>query len=285
MFYENYIEKIYIVNGLARSGNHLFITWLISGFNNNEVYYLNNIKPSYYNLINEKKTNIKKIFNSHTITNDNKYGLKINEEIRKNLAGTKAMKKFLFGKKKIKILVISMENKKTEKIDILSKIFINCDNIYKCIVLRDILNLFSSRIESEKRLSSEDLYKTDKITIEYWLDNYYNSKKKDYIVFNYNKFLCYTITRKALSNKLNINYSKTKITLNSFGLTSGSSFQNNISNKSNYFMRWNLFKNNELVKNLINQKNIMKILCRDFSMCLNFNDKKIKICKNLYNLE
>ena len=44
MFYEKSIEKIYIINGLARSGNHLFISWLISSFNDNEVYYLNNIK-------------------------------------------------------------------------------------------------------------------------------------------------------------------------------------------------------------------------------------------------
>ena len=54
MFYKNHIEKIYIINGLARSGNHLFITWLISTFNDNEVYYLNNIKPSYYGLISKK---------------------------------------------------------------------------------------------------------------------------------------------------------------------------------------------------------------------------------------
>ena len=45
MFYENHIEKIYKIKGLARSGNHLFINWLLTTFNNNEVYYLNNIKP------------------------------------------------------------------------------------------------------------------------------------------------------------------------------------------------------------------------------------------------
>ena len=191
MFCTNCVEKIYIINGLARSGNHLFISWLISTFNNNEVYYLNNIKPTYYGLLTNKKINMDIISRHHTVTNDNKYGLKIDKEIRKNLVGTKDMEDFLYGKKNIKILVISMENKKIDKISMLSNMFIKCDKIYKCIVIRDILNLFSSRLESEKKLINNDYYGTDDITIDYWLDNYYNIKNKDFIVFNYNKFLCY----------------------------------------------------------------------------------------------
>lgn len=285
MFYENHIEKIYIINGLARSGNHLFITWLLSTFNNNEVYYLNNIKPSYYGLISNKNIDINMISKYHAITNDNKYGLKINKTIRKKLVGTKDMNKFLYNKQKIKILIISMENKKTEKINMLSKIFINYNHIYNCIVIRDILNLFSSRIQSEKKLINKNYYETDKITIEYWLDNYNNIKNNIYIVFNYNNFLCYTVSRKSLAKKLDIEYKKAKITLNLFGLTSGSSFKNNITNKSDYFMRWTKYKDNPLIKSLILDDEIMKILCKDFSMCLNFDKKKIKICKKIYNLE
>tara|TARA_B100000242_G_scaffold282063_1_gene242997 strand:+ start:832 stop:1689 length:858 start_codon:yes stop_codon:yes gene_type:complete len=285
MFYENHIEKIYIINGLARSGNHLFITWLLSTFNNNEVYYLNNIKPSHYGLISKKNIDINIILKYHAVTNDNKYGLKIDKTIRKKLVGIKDMIKFLYKKKKIKILIISMENKKINKINMLSNIFIKYNHIYKCIVIRDILNLFSSRIQSEKKLINKKYYETDKITIEYWLDNYNNIKKHNYIVFNYNKFLCYTVSRKSLANKLNIDYNKAKITLNLFGLTSGSSFTNNITNKSDYFMRWTKFKNNPLIKSLIQDNKIINILCKDFSMCLNFDKKKIKICKNIYNLE
>ena len=99
MFYNNYIEKIYIINGLARSGNHLFITWLISTFNKNEVYYLNNIKFYQYGLIGNKKLNIEKIQKYHTITNDNKYGLKIDKSIRKNLVSAKEMNDFYIIKK------------------------------------------------------------------------------------------------------------------------------------------------------------------------------------------
>ena len=61
MFYEKSIEKIYIINGLARSGNHLFISWLISSFNDNEVYYLNNIKINQDGIVGNKNLNIDKI--------------------------------------------------------------------------------------------------------------------------------------------------------------------------------------------------------------------------------
>ncbi len=117
------------------------------------------------------------------------------------------------------------------------------------------------------------------------MNNYSYIKNKKYITFNYNKFLCYTVSRKSLANKLNIDYDKAKITLNLFGLTSGSSFINNVTNKSDYFMRWTEYKNNPLIKRLIKDDKIIKILCKDFSMCLNFDKKKIKICKKIYNLE
>lgn len=285
MFCKNEIEKIYIINGLARSGNHLFLTWLISTFNHNEIYYLNNIKPTYYGLIGNKKLNMDKIRKYHTVTNDNKYGLKIDKEIRKNLVSTKEMNNFLFRQKKIKVLVISMENKRVEKIDIMANLFVNCKKFYKCIIIRDILNLFSSRIKSEQLILSNNFYKTNNITIDYWLDNYNYINNKNYIVFNYNKFLCYAVSRKALAKKLDIDYKKARITLNLYGLTSGSSFKNKITNKSQYFMRWTKFKDNELISKLLNDDLIINILCKNFSMCLNFSNKKIKVCKKIYNLE
>lgn len=78
MFYNNHIESIYIINGLARSGNHLFISWLISALGDEEVYYLNNIKPTFYKLLGDGDgdMDIDKIFKYHTVTNDNYYGKK-----------------------------------------------------------------------------------------------------------------------------------------------------------------------------------------------------------------
>ena len=298
MFYTNYIQRIYIINGLARSGNHLFISWLISSFSLNEVYYINNIKPTLYQIgtINQDTNIIKKY---HTVTNDNKYGLKLDKDVRKNLVSKNDMNLFLDGKKNINILIISVENKFTDKINTISTIFTKYEKLYKCIVIRDILNLFSSRIESEKLLSKITFKKynkynknnkpirplTDEITTEYWLDAYRNINNKNYIVFNYNKFVCNTITRKVLAKKLNIDYDKALITLNLYGLTAGSSFKNTITNNSDYFMRWIKNKDNPLIKSLINNDKIIKILCKDFSTCLNFAIKKIKICRKLYNFD
>ena len=49
-------------------------------------------------------------------------------------------------------------------------------------------------------------------------------------------------------------------------------------------MRWLNYKNNPIIIKLINNDEIIKILCKDFSMCFNFNDNKIKICKNWLNI-
>jgi hypothetical protein len=290
MFYNNNIENVYIINGLARSGNHLFISWLISSFKNHEVYYLNNVKPTIHGIINNS-LDLDTIFKYHTVTSNNRYGNKLDNEIKNKLVNNNNMKKFLYNRKKIKVLIISMENKKIDKLDLLSTYFTNAKNIYKCIIIRDIVNLFSSRIESEKNMkyqrARETYYLTDEITIDYWLDNYSYINNKNYIIFNYNKFLCYVVTRKTLAKKLNIEYDKTKISLNKFGVTAGSSFKknNNINNKSSYFMRWLKNKDNKLIINLLDNSKIMKILCKDFSMCLNFNTKEIKICKITYPLE
>ena len=290
MFYKNYIEKIYIVNGLARSGNHLFISWLISSFNKNEVYYLNNIKINKYGLVGldkSKELDIDAIIKYHLICCDNKYGKKFDDDIKKNLATLNQMTLFLTKKTSIKILILSIENKKTRHLDFVADIFKKYKEIYKCLVLRDCLNLFSSRIESEKKLETEEqkegYYVTDNDTLDWWLDHYHNKNK--YITFNYNNFLCYTISRKKLAEKLNIDYNKTKITLNKFGLTSGSSFKNSVTNESDYIIRWTKYKNNPVIKNLLDNADIIKILCKDFSMCLNIKSKKIKICKKIYALE
>ena len=83
---------------------------------------------------------------------------------------------------------------------------------------------------------------------------------------------------------MKLNRRKEKVTLNFFGLTRGSSFGITITDNSDYFMRWLNYKNNPIIIKLINNDEIIKILCKDFSMCFNFNDNKIKICKNWLNI-
>ena len=176
-FYNNQIDKLYLINGLARSGNHLFISWLLSSLDN-EIYYLNNIKTRLFGLIGGKKDiDINIIYNYHSICSDNKYGSKFDKNIKKKLTKKKNVYNFLTKKKKIKILIFSMENKKFERLNVIEKLFTNANKIYKIITIRDILNLFSSRIKSEQILNFSNTknktwqYETDKLTILWWLNN------------------------------------------------------------------------------------------------------------------
>lgn len=282
-FYENEIEKVYIINGLARSGNHFFISWLISGLKDEKIYYMNNIKLKQHGIIGDREVNDKKILRNHIICKDNRYGMKIEKELRDKLATEKEMRGFIKKRKKIKTLIFSMENKKTERMDKVSEIFKRAKKKYLIIIIRDILNLFSSRIQSEKLLKNKKTegwqYETDIETIEWWMENYKGRRGK--IIFNYNKFLCYKITRETLAKKLDINIRKTKITLNKFGLTSGSSFKNKKkTEKEEYFMRWKKNENNKIIKYLLKDKEILKILCKDFLMCIDIKRRNMIICNN-----
>ena len=44
-------------------------------------------------------------------------------------------------------------------------------------------------------------------------------------------------------------------------------------------MRWLVNKNNHLIKYLLNNNEIMNILCKDFATCINKKKKTMKICK------
>lgn len=297
-FYNNEIENVYIVNGLARSGNHLFITWLMSGLNDNSIYYLNNIKPRFHGLLGSKKygnslkKSLKQIFQYNSYYKGCKLSKKIDEKINKKLASKKKMENFLLSGKNIDVknLIISMENKKTIRMDQISKIFTNCKKIYLIITIRDIFNLFSSRMESEKTLKKSNknddwVYETDKITIKYWCENYKASKenKKKYITFNYNLFICSDIFKKQLAKKLKIDYKKTLVTINKFGLTKGSSFGNDKKNTmANYFSRWRHNLDKPLIKKLLRKRNMINIMKKDFKISITPNFKKMLICDDIH---
>ena len=282
MFYNKKINRLYLINGLARSGNHLFISWLISGITAkpHEIFYLNNIKPTFYGLLGSKQLNFNKIFKYHSVCSDNKYGKKINKDIREKLAKQSDMSDFLKGKKKINVLIMSMENKKVDKLDLVGDIFNNTRKIYKCIVIRDILNLISSRIKSEEVLHRVQIYySTDEVTVDYWLNNHKEGKNKKYITFNYNKFVCYAVSRRALAKKLGLKYKNTLITLNNFGLTAGSSFDEETTDKTDYMLRWLKIKNHKLILYVLANKEIIKILEKSFSMKFNKNKTVLRICR------
>lgn len=296
MFFDTHIEKLYLINGLSRSGNHVFIEWLISSFDKNEVYFLNNVYPkSHFNLYDKNKIDIVKLMNGSAATSNGvDESQSMNEKNIKKLVTQKDMLELLKGNKKtIKVLILSIENNFADILDFFQDKFHNAKKIYKIIILRDILNLMASRFEAEKKVVVELMekdkdfkwhkYETDSITFAFWTNNYLKSFHRNYITYNYNKFVLDQDFQKELAKKLDIDYNKTEIVKSKF--LKGSSFKNNDNpDLIKYFMRWKEHENNDIIQFLMKRKEIMEILCSDFYFCIN-DENKLIIKDNIIDLK
>lgn len=293
MFFDTKIDRLYLVDGLSRSGNHLLITWLLSSFlensNNFSVYFLNNIYPkSHFHLYDEKKINIKKIMQTSSATRDgDDEGKHVDESIRNVLSTKQEMEDVLKGKTKhINVLVMSIENNLVDILDFYQKRFKNAKKVYKIVILRDVLNLFASRLEAERKVIKDiqkdnpnfkwHTYDTDVLTFMYYLNNIEYSFDKKYIPFNYNHFVLDVEYQKKLAKKLDIDYHKTKVLQTKFLM--GSSFKDEKNDdKYKYFMRWFRFKDDPLIQFFLEDKDLMEKMCKIFSLCIEDNGKIVKI--------
>ena len=242
------IKKLFIISGLQRSGNHLFIKLLIESLNK-KVVFINDVnkKKVKKKLLQENLFN-EFIFNGHYLSKN------IN-----NLIDIKDLQK-----KEIDYLVISTEEYFIDEIEMLYKQFNKIKKetkIKKIFIMRDLLNLTASRLEFMKfRNNSYPMY-TDQIFINNWLDYFNYTKKENIITLNYNQFLIKKdlyITNQF--KKLDILYKKdieNKHTL--FG--KGSSFSK--TNK-NYLERYKLYKTHNTIKKILKNKKIKEILNRYF---------------------
>ncbi len=288
MFFDTHIDRLYLIDGLSRSGNHLFIEWLISSFNKNEVYFLNNIYPkSHFNLYDKNKIDIVKLMNSSAATSDGFDESKnMNEKNIEKLVTQKEMLELLKGNtKSIKVLIMSIENNFADILDFFQERFKNAKKVYKIIILRDILNLMASRFEAERKVVVELMekdkdfkwhkYESDSITFAFWANNFLKSFNREYIVYNYNKFILDKDYQKELANKLNIDFNKTEIVQSKF--LTGSSFRDDENpDLFKYFMRWKQYENNDIIQFLMKRKEVMEILCSDFYFCIEDDQLIIK---------
>jgi hypothetical protein len=293
MFFNTRIDRLYLVDGLSRSGNHLLITWLLSSFLENRegysVYFLNNIYPkSHFHLYNEKKVNIKKIMATSAATRDgDDQGMDVNESIRGVLSTKREMEDLLKGKTKhIHVLIMSIENNLVDILDFYEKRFKNAKKVYKIIILRDVLNLFASRLEAERKVVKDiqknnpnfkwHTYDTDVLTFMYYLNNIEHSFDKKYIAFNYNHFVLDVEYHKKLAKRLDIDYYKTKVLQTKFLM--GSSFKDEKNDdKYKYFMRWIRYKHDEFIKFFLEDKDLMERMCKLFDFCVEENGKFVRI--------
>ena len=254
-------KTIYLINGLRRSGNHLFIGYLISGLKK-KVYFLNNLKNS--TLLNDKFDY--NIMDSYLFDNN----------IHKKILNIHNFEKKI---NKNNTLIISVEDKDIKKYNnFKNKLKTKTNKIIEIVVIRDILNNFASRI---KKGMNEDLnlYIIDKITIKYWNELYNKCKDKNIICFNYNKFIYNKDNYKdKLNKKLKLINPKEIVSL----AAKGSSFNPGNKKKQNlkdYFTRFLLYTDNEIIQKILNDEKILKILKKDF--LLDVSKTKIKYCNKI----
>jgi hypothetical protein len=192
-----------------------------------------------------------------------------------------------------KILIMSFEDQHINIMDDIAAILKNrCNNLYKIIIIRDILNCFASRFaaicdrdnkynNNDTRLQADinftelvkrgGFFKTDSTIYDMWLKHSSYSKNDDYITFNYNKFLCLSEEyKKELFKKLDIEYNellfKEKSTYGHGSSYNPSNGKNMIEIKNDeYFWR---FSNNICSQQITNGVVIKKINI-DFITILN----------------
>lgn len=254
-------KTIYLINGLRRSGNHLFIGYLISGLKK-KVYFLNNLR------------------NSTLLNNNFDYNIidsyLFNDKIHKKILNINNFKKNI---KKNNILIISIEDKNIEKYNnFKNKLKTKTNKIIEIVVIRDILNNFASRIKKYMNKNFNP-YIIDNKTIEYWNELYNKSNNKDIICFNYNKFICNKDNYKdKLNKKLKLVNPKEIISL----AAKGSSFNPGNTKKQDlkdYFTRFLLYTDNEIIQKILNDEKLLKILKKDF--LLDITKTKIKYCNKV----
>ena len=299
MFYNTQIDRLYVVSGLSRSGNHLFLTWLISSFQDGEVYFLNNIIPKFYPI---KEPNLEYMdmimeFNATTRDGGRQIESIKEEEIRKKLSTQQEMRDLLEGKKqKIRVLIFSVENKFADSLDEYASRFKHVGKTYKVLIIRDLLNLVASRLEAERKVIPQlekerkpfqhmgmnipwkfHSYETDLYTFGYWVNLYFSTRNPKYIVFNYNQFILKESNRKELAKKLQIPFEKTQLVQS--GFLTGSSFKHNVNDKNiyKYFMRWQHYEKDPLMQIFLQNSTILESLCKDFLFCLDLKEKKLVI--------
>ena len=243
-------EYYYFVNGLRRSGNHLFISWIISNYK--KVLYINDVNskpicnPSFHN---------KEISDKVIYRESNQFHSNINKNLlSKNDAWTD-----------IDCFIFSMEDKKTDVFYKTIKYFkTESKNCYTVLIIRDILNTIASRLEAAKT-QKKDLFLVDSYVTDLWNEIYCDKRS---IKFNYNKFILNPDNyRVELGFRLNL----TKLSNNvlnrvpQFGL--GSSFAPNSLNRSkiiDLLNRYKKYQNNEIFESILEDHATIKILETDF---------------------
>jgi hypothetical protein len=245
MNYEDLIKikpkYVYYVLGLRRSGNHLFISWIISNYT--KVLFFNDINFNFF------QNNLSDFW---CYKEKNQF----NEKINQNLLSVSD------NWDNIDCLIISLEdktcNKFTETINSLN--FATAKKIYKIIVIRDLLNCITSRlIKHIKNDNARHIVPINDYIMKLWLSHYHDILC---IHFNYNKFIISPEYRTLIQKELNLVNISEEVLYSISNFFNGSSFENDF----NFLDRYKNYLDNYHINKILNNKTIMDILESEFNI-------------------
>lgn len=256
-------KNYYFVNGLRRSGNHFFISWIVSNYK--RVLFINDVnsKP-----ILDEKYHLKELETKICFKENNKFIDSINNNLISKVED-------IFTIDDIDCLIFSMEDKTDETFYKTIKYFNKIihkrpiSKYFKAIVSRDLLNLMGSRLEGLKNLNNESReknpLKVDKYIIDLWM-NMNNDKKS--ILFNYNKFILNIGNyRNYIGKKLNLPSLNDDVLLKVPQFFFGSSFNPNSQSRAkinDLLNRYKSYQNNKFIVETVNNEKLMSILNKDY---------------------
>lgn len=233
----------YFILGIRRSGNHMFINFLLENYN--KILYYNNIDT---NILNNHliKTN-------STIIGDINLSQKLVNNINEN------PECIIFSFEDISITAFQNYTIKIKKLFPLTE-------IKSIIILRDLLNCISSRLKRNNNIIAP----VNERIINLWKEHFYTN---NYIKIYYNLFISSESYRQSIGNILNLNYINEVNSIPQF--FSGSSFETDVTIKqpiANYLTRYQEFLDNNLIKELLQQKNLIYDIEYIFNIHYNINN-------------
>lgn len=228
-------ERIYLVSGLRRSGNHLLLQMLACSFTDNRVLFINDIPDAYFDGLDHVEEQFDQFITKGIVSKDLitiNYGKSLLKCGKKsNILDCMIPESDIDKLETIsttwtdrtKILIISLEDQEIDRMDQLESAFSDrCHKLYKIIILRDILNCISSRFaflckeldyknkgiaptpKYEKLVAKGGFFKTDGDTLNLWGRHVSYVDNPEYIIFNYNQFLCSEEFKRELCSRLDI---------------------------------------------------------------------------------
>lgn len=247
------VDFEYRIFGLRRGGNHAIIAWIISAMDDDSVYFFNDVLHEYDKLY-------KSVITSHL---DEKTG-NLRNKIKRNPTWMEHKKCIIQSYEDQYLNIIDEVNKQKNGI-VKKKINV--------LILRDMYNLFASRLELYNHGSIFTEITQDICDLWYEYAKEFKNPKiledTDTVCINYNEWTVNEQYRTEIATKLGIDPLKAsmnaQLMFGNLARIGGSSFLNHTYNN-----RWEKYKNDPVFLRYINNEKNKEICNEIFNMNVNF---------------